>query len=117
MAATASLIATRRPSRLAQKSLCIRNATSAVNRSSPTTISWWIPLILLGLLQHQLKPGDGMSGTEARLANAASIEMYGNVMRSKGLQARADWAYAEARKIRTAVLMSTMQTSASKRAA
>ena len=58
-----------------------------------------------------------MSGTEAKLANAASIEMYGNLMRSKGLQARAEWAYSEARKIRMTVLMSSVQTSSAKRAA
>lgn len=45
-----------------------------------------------------------MSGNEAKLANAASIEMYGNVMRSKGLKARAEWAYEVARNIRLSVL-------------
>ena len=49
-----------------------------------------------------------MSGNEAKLANAASIEAYGNVMRSKGLHARAQWAHEQARKIRVEVLNATI---------
>ncbi len=48
-----------------------------------------------------------MIGLDASLANAASIEAYGNVMRSKGLLARAQWAYAEAKKIRDLVQAAT----------
>ena len=44
-----------------------------------------------------------MMHREAQLANAASIEAYGKVMGSKGLHARAQWALAEAKKIRDAV--------------
>ena len=44
-----------------------------------------------------------MSGLEAKLANAAAIDVYGKVMRSKGLTARAAWAHAEAKKIRDLV--------------
>ena len=44
-----------------------------------------------------------MIGLDAKLANAASLEAYGNVMRSKGLLARARWAHAEAEKIRDLV--------------
>ena len=41
-----------------------------------------------------------MTGYDAKLANAASIEHYGNLMKSKGLHARAAWAFAQAAKIR-----------------
>ena len=41
-----------------------------------------------------------MTGTEAKLANAASIEQYGMVMKSKGLHARAAWAFGQAAKLR-----------------
>lgn len=44
-----------------------------------------------------------MTHCEAQLANAAAIEAYGHVMSSKGLHARAQWAQAEARKIRDGV--------------
>ena len=37
-----------------------------------------------------------MTGTEAKLANAASIEQYGKVLKSKGLHARAAWAFSQA---------------------
>ena len=47
-----------------------------------------------------------MTHREAQLANAAAIEAYGRVMASKGLQARALWAQAEAKKIRDAITAS-----------
>ena len=50
-----------------------------------------------------------MTATDAKLANAASIEMYGNTMRAKGLHARAEWAYAQAREIRLSVLTGTIE--------
>lgn len=45
-----------------------------------------------------------MTGTEAKLANAASIEQYGKVLKSKGLHARAAWAFSQAAKIRAELL-------------
>lgn len=41
-----------------------------------------------------------MTGIEAKLANAAAIEQYGMVMKSKGLRARAAWAFGQAAKLR-----------------
>ena len=41
-----------------------------------------------------------MTCNEAKLANAASIEQYGRVLKSKGLHARAAWAFGQAAKIR-----------------
>ena len=45
-----------------------------------------------------------MTGNDAKLASARAIETYGNVMLGKGLKARAEWAYEQARKIRQDVV-------------
>ena len=45
-----------------------------------------------------------MTYREAQLANAAAIEAYGKVMSGKGLHARAQWAQAEAKRIRDAMV-------------
>ena len=47
-----------------------------------------------------------MTCKEAKLANAASIEMYAQTMVSKGLHGRAQWAFTQARKIRMDILIS-----------
>ncbi len=44
-----------------------------------------------------------MTDLEAKLANVTAIEQYGNVMRSKGLSARAKWAHDEALRLRRAI--------------
>ena len=49
-----------------------------------------------------------MTGIEAKLANAASIEQYGKVLASKGLKARAAWAFGQAAKIRADLLAATV---------
>lgn len=48
-----------------------------------------------------------MTGNEAKLANAASIEQYGKVLKSKGLHARAAWAFGQAAKIRAELVSVT----------
>lgn len=48
-----------------------------------------------------------MTGTDAKLANAASIEQYGKVLKSKGLNARAAWAFGQAAKIRAELVAMT----------
>ena len=51
--------------------------------------------------------GFHVTGNEAKLANAASIEQYGKLLKSKGLHARAAWAFGQAAKIRSELISMT----------